>query len=355
MRRVTGIHHPLIVALCGDSGSGKTTLTAGMVQVFGQERVTHICLDDYHTLDREARMRTGITALHPKANNLSLMTEHLQCLARGETIIKPVYDHKTGSFGPPEEMHPSEIIIVHGLHPFYTEELRALSHVRIYLDPEPTLLQQWKIIRDSTMRGYTVGQVRREIAARRRDSRLYIQPQKQFADIIVRFSRGSLYYRTRNPAHLDVCLIEAKHAPKIDLSAVLEVSQNGHRPALRLMEEVYNGVLRDVLEIDGNISHQKARELEECIWAHMAGTGYLRPELPDLLGRFYVGNILRQSDPLAITQLIILYHVVSALSRLSGEENDLYGEEGGPYGDELGAGEEGARGQGAGQRHPYTK
>ena len=57
MGSVASMQQPLIVAVCGDSGSGKTTLTAGMVQVFGQERVTHICLDDYHTLDRATRVR----------------------------------------------------------------------------------------------------------------------------------------------------------------------------------------------------------------------------------------------------------------------------------------------------------
>jgi phosphoribulokinase len=40
---------------------------------------------------------------------------------------------------------------VHGLHPLYTEKLRSLARVRIYLDPEAALLQQWKIMRDSTM------------------------------------------------------------------------------------------------------------------------------------------------------------------------------------------------------------
>jgi len=302
---------PLIVAVCGDSGSGKTTLTDGMVRVFGQERITHICLDDYHSLDRAARMRMSITALHPAANNFALMTEHIRCLARGEAVIKPVYNHKTGTFAGPEEVHPADIIIVHGLHPLFTEELRSLAHVRIYLDPEPALLHQWKIMRDSTSRGYTVKQVREQITARQRDSFLYIQPQKQFADIIVRFSRGNLYYRTGDPAHLDVRLIEAKHAPKIDLTEVLEVSQKGMKPALRFAEEDYEGIKCDVLEIDGDISHRKACELEDCIWAHMQDASHLRPGRLDLLGRFFIGTELRQSDPLALTQLIILYHVVS--------------------------------------------
>ena len=320
MGSVTSNQQPLIVAVCGDSGSGKTTLTDGMVQVFGQERVAHICLDDYHILDRATRLRTGITALHPAANNIALMTEHIRCLAHGESIIKPVYDHKTGTFGKPEVLRPADIIIVHGLHPLYSEELRNLAQVHIYLDPEIALLQQWKIMRDSTVRGYTVEQVRQQMVIRRRDSRLFIQPQKQFADIIIRFSRGSLYYRTRDLAHLDVRLIEAKDAPKIDLSDVVEASKNGDRPALRLLEQEYAGDLRDVLEIDGTISHQKACELEDVIWAHMDNVSHLRPDRLSQLGLFYAGNILRQSDPLALTQLIILYHVVNKMHEAASEE-----------------------------------
>ncbi|TMC89983.1 MAG: uridine kinase, partial [Chloroflexi bacterium] len=132
MGSAASMQQPLIVAICGDSGSGKTTLTAGMVQVFGQERVTHICLDDYHILDRVTRIRTGITALCPEANDFALMTEHLRRLAHGEAIVKPVYDHRTGTFANPVEVLPSDIIIVHGLHPLYTEELRNLAHVGIY-------------------------------------------------------------------------------------------------------------------------------------------------------------------------------------------------------------------------------
>jgi len=317
MGSLTRKQSPLIVAVCGDSGSGKTTLTDGMVRVFGQERVAHICLDDYHTLDRATRLRNGITALHPAANNITLMTEHIRLLVHGESIVKPVYDHKTGTFAEPVEFQPADIIIVHGLHPLYTEELRNLAHVHIYLDPETALLQQWKIMRDSTSRGYTVEQVRQQMVIRRRDSRLYIQPQKQFADIIIRFSRGSLYYRTRDLAHLDVRLIEAKDAPKIDLSDVLEASKDGDRPALRLLEQEYAGKLRDVLEIDGHISHQKACELEDVIWAHMDNASHLRPDRLSQSGLFYVGNLLRQSDPLALTQLIVLYHVVNKMHEIA--------------------------------------
>lgn len=312
-----GIQQPLIVALCGDSGSGKTTLTDGMVRVFGQERIQHICLDDYHLHDRNTRLRMGISALHPDANNLALMTDHLQRLARGEAIMKPVYDHTTGLFAEPELVQPAEMIIVHGLLPLYTPELRSLAHVRIYLDPENALQQQWKIIRDSTSRGYTVDQVRQQIADRRRDSYLYIQPQKRFADIILRFTRGHLYYQTRSLAHLDARIIQPEHAPNINLTAVLEASGgDGGRDALRLFSGEYDRIPCSVLEIDASISHAKACELEDCIWGYMTEERDLRPDRLDQLGLFYIGNDLRQSDPLALTQLIVLYHIISARHRL---------------------------------------
>jgi phosphoribulokinase len=311
-----GMQKPLIVAVCGDSGSGKTTLTDGMARVFGQERIRHICLDDYHLLDRAARLRAGISALHPAANNLILMTEHLQSLARGHAVVKPVYDHTTGTFSAPERVTPAEILIVHGLHPLFTPALRTLAHVRVYLDPEDELQQQWKIIRDSTLRGYTVEQVRWQIEDRRRDSSLYIQPQKRFADMIIRFSRSHLYYQTRSLAHLDVRMIQPAHAPHIDLSDAIEASASDVRPALRLFMEEYNGRPCSVLEIDAGISHEKACELEDCIWAHMSEASSLRPDRLDQLGHFSIGNDLRQSDPLALTQLILLYHIVSARHRI---------------------------------------
>ena len=52
-------NRPVMVAVGGDSGTGKTTLVSGLYRIFGPERITNICLDDYHKLDRAARKRLG--------------------------------------------------------------------------------------------------------------------------------------------------------------------------------------------------------------------------------------------------------------------------------------------------------
>ena len=50
-------------------------------------------------------------------------------------------------------------------------------------------------------------------------------------------------------------------------------------------------------------------ELEEAIWDRMHFASHLRTQR---LGEFTVGSDLHRSDALALTQLLLLYHVVTA-------------------------------------------
>jgi len=93
---------PVMLAVAGDSAAGKTTLTAGLVRSLGEERVTGICVDDYHRYDREERRSLPFTPLHPDCNYMEIMEQHLQLLSTGQPILKPVYDHATGTFGRPQ-------------------------------------------------------------------------------------------------------------------------------------------------------------------------------------------------------------------------------------------------------------
>lgn len=46
---------PIVLGIVGDSAAGKTTITRGLVELLGEDRVTHICADDYHKYDRIER------------------------------------------------------------------------------------------------------------------------------------------------------------------------------------------------------------------------------------------------------------------------------------------------------------
>ena len=56
---------PTILGVVGDSAAGKTTLTRGLVRILGEDKVTHVCTDDYHRYDRKQRSERNITPLDP--------------------------------------------------------------------------------------------------------------------------------------------------------------------------------------------------------------------------------------------------------------------------------------------------
>ena len=64
----------------------------------------------------------------------------------------------------------------------------------------------------------------------------------------------------------------------------------------------------------GRLTPARALELEERIWEHMHFASHLRSER---LGEFTLGTDLHRSDSLAIVQLLVLYHLVTARARVA--------------------------------------
>jgi len=295
-----------LIAVCGDSGTGKSTLTNGIVKLLGEERVTSVCTDDYHSLDRKQRKALGITALDPRANNLDLMAEHVRQLRGGEPVLKPVYDHSDGTIKGPALVDPSEIVFVQGLHPLFTPALRGLYDLRVYLDPHPALKRSWKVKRDVAKRGYTPEQVVAEIEARRPDAEAYVFPQKRHADIVVSFYPPHDPFDARDSAHLNVRILTRRHLPPLDLSPITGAS--GRRDFWQHDDALEDGTPVSVLEIRGDMEPARALQLEERIWEHI-GPG--RKLAVDKLGQFLDGLAPAHSDSLGLTQLVLLWRIVA--------------------------------------------
>jgi phosphoribulokinase len=292
----------IVVGIVGDSGAGKTTVTRGLTRVLGDAHVTHISADDYHRFDRRRRAEVGLTPLNPDCNHLDILTQHLIHLRRGEAVLKPVYDHRNGSFQPPEYVRPGTFLVVEGLLNFHTETLRSVHDVLVALAPPEELRRAWKLKRDLTRRGYTTDEVLAELDRRQRDAEAYVHPQRAHADIVVSFVPGA----SGDPKHLDADVILRDTLPHPDLGPLIEGA--GHGPALIKREREW------LLRIPGDLDPGHAAEIEEAVWERMSFANHLRIRR---LGEFTVGTDLLRSDSLALVQLLILYHAVTARAALA--------------------------------------
>ena len=290
----------IILGVVGDSAAGKTTLTRGLVRVLGEESVTHVCVDDYHRYDRRQRAERNITPLDPECNYMEIMAQHLAHMRSAEPILKPVYQHQDGTFGPLVRVDPKQFSVVEGLLGYYTEELRQLFDVRIYLAPPEELRRVWKVQRDCSRRGYTTDQVLSELDKREPDSEAFIRPQQRFADIVVSFLPGA----SDEQARLDAELVLRPTLRHPDFRSVLD-GEAGASDGIRISEvgeETH-------LHIPGQLDRERAAVIEEMIWEGLHFAQHLRSER---LGEFTIGNDLHRSESLALIQLLILYHLFTA-------------------------------------------
>lgn len=288
---------PIVLGVVGDSASGKTTITKGLVAILGEEAVTHIGTDDYHKYDRTERAEHGITPLHPDCNFVDIITQDVHHLRNGEPILKPVYKHKDGTFGRPEYVAPKRFVVIEGLLGYHTEELSSAYDVRVYLAPPEELRREWKLKRDSSKRGYTEEQVLEELEKREPDSAAFIRPQEQKADLVVSFRPSE----NGDANHLDAVLTMREGLPHPDLSVIEEDGNDDITLEPR-------GNVR-CLYIPGDVDRDRGAAIEEAIWAKMQFASHLRTEQ---LGEYTVGEEVCRSESLAIVQVLILYHLVTA-------------------------------------------
>jgi phosphoribulokinase len=272
----------VLIGVAGDSGCGKSTFLRRLTDLFGAEFMTVICLDDYHSLDRYQRKEQKVTALNPKANNFDLMYEQIKALKEGQTINKPIYNHETGLIDPPELIEPNKVIVIEGLHPLYDARVRELLDFSVYLDISDEVKINWKIQRDMAERGHTYDDVIAAINSRKPDFSAYIDPQREFADVVIQVLPTQLLDDPESKL-LRVRLIQKEGVPNFEPAYLFdEGSTIDWRPCGRKLTCAYPGIKLyygpdnvfgnevSILEIDGQFDN-----LEEMIYieSHLSKTG----------------------------------------------------------------------------------
>jgi phosphoribulokinase len=272
----------VLIGVAGDSGCGKSTFLRRLSDLFGAEFMTVICLDDYHSLDRKQRKERGVTALNPKANNFDLMYEQIKALKEGRAIEKPIYNHETGTIDPPETIEPNKVIVIEGLHPLYDARVRELLDFSVYLDISEEVKINWKIQRDMAERGHSYEDVLAAINSRKPDFTAYIDPQREFADVVIQVLPTQLLDDHESKL-LRVRLIQKEGVANFETAYLFdEGSTIDWRPCGRKLTCAYPGIKLyygpdsflgnevSILEIDGQFDN-----LEEMIYieSHLSKTG----------------------------------------------------------------------------------
>ena len=180
----------MLINVSGSSGVGKTTISTiiSLILTNLKNGVLHLCGDDLHKWERGNDNWRVVTHLNPEANNLHLGEQQVTSLLNGVSIKRDHYDHNTGKFIKGVGVSPKEIIINEGLHSLYSENICKKAELNIFVETEDELKYQWKLNRDTEKRGYTESQVIKAINLRKEDEIKYILPQKENANVIVKFS-----------------------------------------------------------------------------------------------------------------------------------------------------------------------
>ena len=300
-----GPRGPVMLAIAGDSAAGKTTLARGIAAALGPDRATALCVDDYHRYDRAERADVPFTVLNPECNYVDIMEQHLQLLALGRAILKPVYDHSTGQLVRPVLVEPRDFVLVEGLLPLHTKLARACFDITVYLDPPEEIRREWKLRRDCAERGYAPDQVVAELERREPESAAYVRPQRQWADICVRFAPiEGRAVAADTPLSAELLLRPTIQHP--DLTDVL-TDDDRRTVHLRLIRDA-DGRPVDALHIHGYAPREDSSIVQKAIWEQLSadhGTA-----MPDSLGGFANGT---RSEALAIAQLLLVWHLLEAM------------------------------------------
>jgi len=130
---------------------------------------------------------------------------------------------------------------------------------------------------------------------------------------VIRFhSDGGVGPENAGPK-LNVQLVLRPTIPHPDLTYLIDGTDHAATD-IRLQLGRDGGRPVDFLEIAGDVSAENATRLEDAIWQHLPD---LRPVREDQFGDYQDRIEVKHSHPLALSQLLITYHLLRKYNNLS--------------------------------------
>jgi uridine kinase len=179
----------LVIGIAGGTGSGKTTVVKKISEQFLKDEVAILSHDSYYCdnsdLSLEERRKKNFD--HPASIEFELMIEHVKKLKQGEAIEEPLYSFISCTRSKETKtVFPRHVLIIEGILCLTNKALRDLMDIKVYVDCDSDVRLSRVIQRDIQERGRNVDQVLKRYKETVRPSHIqFIEPTKQFADIIV--------------------------------------------------------------------------------------------------------------------------------------------------------------------------
>jgi len=180
---------PLIIGIAGGSGSGKTTVARKIAEALTPASVAFIDMDAYYrnrtdlTLDERRHLNWD----HPEAFDLDLLASHLEALARGDGIEKPVYDFVSHLRDTRTvQVEAPDVIVMDGILLFVDQRVRDRCDVKVFVDTDADVRLIRRIRRDMAKRGRPLDEILEQYLTTVQPMHLqFVEPSKRYADVIV--------------------------------------------------------------------------------------------------------------------------------------------------------------------------
>jgi uridine kinase len=182
-------NRPLMIGIAGGTGSGKSTVARRLAAALADSSMAFVEMDSYYRNVTGKTMQElhRINWDHPDAFDLDLFVEHLDAMAAGQPVEKPVYDYTIHARSDATvRIAPVDVVVVDGILLFTDERVRQRLDVKVFVDADADIRLVRRIKRDMASRGRPLEEILEQYVNTVRPMHLqFIEPSKRWADVIV--------------------------------------------------------------------------------------------------------------------------------------------------------------------------
>lgn len=178
---------PYIIAIGGPSGSGKSYLAHALTRELPDASV--LSLDSYyHELAQLSyEERCAVNFDHPDSVDSALLISHLETIAQGWPVKRPIYRFETHSrAAATDPFLPRRYVILEGIFALYFARVRELAALKVFVKTPDAECFSRRLDRDTAERGRSAASVASQYEDTVRPMAFeYVWPTRHYANLVI--------------------------------------------------------------------------------------------------------------------------------------------------------------------------